>query len=190
MTSPYARVAALALSVALSTLVVSTAAAETSKSTSAAKWSATLCSTVKSWQDSIDQTIDDVGNQESADTLEGGRSQIEAYVARLVELTDQAKTQVTDAGRPKVPGGAKMVAAFTQAFDTAKSDLAAVQAQAAAIPVDDSTAFIDAAGDIDSAVFDALSPVTDTMSDLNGLDTSGKLLKAFTKQKSCKPFVL
>jgi hypothetical protein len=178
------------LTAALAATAVPAAAAGT-KTTPAAKWSATICSTVKGWQDAIDQAVDDATSQiGSADDLEAGRAQIVAYVEHLVTLTDQAEAKLTKVGKPNVPAGAKMAAAFTQAFETAKSQLAAARAQAAAIAVDDPTTFIDAAGDIDSAVFDALSPVTDTMSDLNGLDTSGKLLGAFVKQKSCKPFVL
>lgn len=157
----------------------------------AACWSATLCSSVTSWFHAIQKNDDDVSNQlAGASDLLTAQTEISTSLGQDMALTDQTVTKLQQLGVPNVKNGAKIANAFIEAFVSSKADFSAAQAKAQALPTDDVDAFTAGSADIDTSVSAATDPVTSAFSAINTLDSSGNLIKAFSGQKSCKPYVL
>jgi hypothetical protein len=160
------------------------------KSSSPAAWAAAACSSVTSWVDEFKSTSNQLTSDVATADLTANQSALVAYLDHEIAFTDQTDQKLTRFAPPKVRNGAKIVAAFDQGFQSAKAQFITGKTQAQALPVDDSDAYLDAVEGVTDAIGNAPDSVTGAIESINRLDTSGALLKAFAKQKACKPYVL
>jgi hypothetical protein len=166
-----------------------TADAAAAKSSSAAKWSAAACSSVTSWVDEFKSSSNQLTSDVATADLAANQSALVAYLDHEIAFTDQTSQTLAALGPPKVKNGTKIAASFEQGYEGARARLESAKTQAAALPVDDPDAYLDAVEGVTDPISNAPDSVTDAMSGLNDLDKSGALLKAFAKQKACKPYV-
>ena len=163
--------------------------AAAAKSSSAAKWSAAACSSVTSWVNEFKSSSDQLTSDVATADLAANQSALVAYLDHEIAFTDQTNQTLAAVGPPKVRNGAKIAASFDEGYQGAKAQLVSAKTQAAALPIDDPDAYLDAVEGVTDPISNAPDPVTDAISGLNDLDKSGALLKAFVKQKACKPYV-
>jgi hypothetical protein len=166
------------------------AGAPAAKSSTPAKWAAAACSSVTSWVDEFKSGSSQLTSDIATADLTANQSALVAYLDHEIAFTDQTDQKLTGLAPPKVRNGAKIVAAFDQGFQAAKAQFENAKAQAAALPVDDPDAYLDAVEGVTDPIGNAPDSVTSAIESINDLDTSGALLKAFAKQKACKPYVL
>jgi hypothetical protein len=160
------------------------------KSSSAAKWSAAACSSVTSWVNEFKSGSDQLTSDIATADLAANQSALVAYLDHEIAFTDQTAQTLAALGPPKVRNGAKIAASFDQGYQGAKVQLVSAKTQAAALPIDDPDAYLDAVEKVTDPISNAPDTVTEAISSINDLDKSGALLKAFAKQKACKPYVL
>src|SRR4051794_7050818 len=166
-----------------------TAGAAATKSSSAAKWSAAACSSVTSWVNEFKDSSNQLATDVATADLAANQAALVAYLDHAIAFTDQTNRTLAGVGPPKVKNGAKIAASFDQGFQAANAQFVSAKTQAAALPIDDPDAYLDAVEGVTDPISNAPDSVTDAISNLNDLDKSGALLKAFAKQKACKPYV-
>ena len=166
------------------------AGALAAKSASPAKWSAAACSSVTSWVNDFKRGSNQLTSDVATADLTANQSALVAYLDHEIAFTDQTNRTLLGLGPPKVRNGAKIVASFDRGYQAAKAQFVSGKAQAEDLPVDDPDAYLDAVEGVTDVLSNAPDSVTNAIESINQLDTSGALLKAFAKQKSCKPYVL
>jgi hypothetical protein len=161
------------------------------KSVPPGPWSATLCSALTNWQNTMQKDYDKLGNAISDDSdLTAVPGQVAGYVDELDALLADLQATVHRDGAPAVHNGPKIQAAFTSAVQQARTTLVALRQQAVSLPTDSSDSLTPALSNIDDALTKATDPVANTLDKINDLDTTSKLVSAFAKQKSCKSYTL
>jgi hypothetical protein len=122
----------------------------------------TVCTALTTWRDTVQAAgaaLQAAATQGHISLTQGKQSYL-TFVAALLRATTGAGTTLKAAGSPAVNGGKQVSTALVNAFGGAQKSLAGAASQASLIPTTNTGAYAVAAGNVTSAIRNALSSMT------------------------------
>jgi hypothetical protein len=149
-------------------------------------WAPKFCTALAQWQTTISTQSEGLTTAlEGVDDLETGRTQIAAYLGKMVVASKLAAKQLQRAGSPSTPNGAKIAAKFVAGLRIAAKEFASAKASAAKLPTATVAAFAKQGKKLSVKLSDAGQAVTKSFSGIAKLDKGKKLEGAVKAAPEC-----
>jgi hypothetical protein len=156
-----------------------------SSKVSAAAYVKSVCTSVGAWV----RDVQSRGTQVQAANLTNpsqGKSELQRFMAAVLASTDKVLGQVKSAGVPNVTGGQGVENSLVNAFTQAKTVLERAATSVSQLPINDATAFKNAATQLGNSVNQSLTAIGTSLS---GLSSSTALKAAGTKEPACQSII-
>lgn len=140
-------------------------------------WAGDVCSSVSSWQESIQSATDSLGEG-------GGIDAVEAAVEEITEATRTLADDLETLGAPETEAGGEA----EELVETLSDDLAGAveDVEEALEGVDDASGALAAASAVAAVLTTVGTQVSSTVGELQQLDARGELGDAFDQADSCE----
>jgi hypothetical protein len=147
------------------------------EASSSERWAGDVCSSVSSWQESIQSATDSLG-------AGGGTDAVEAAVEDITEATRTLADDLETLGAPETEAGAEAA----ELVETLSDDLAGAvdDVEEALEGVDDASGALAAASAVAAVLTTVGTQVSSIVGELQQLDARGELGDAFDQADSCE----
>lgn len=153
-------------------------------SVSADEYVGTVCTAIGDYVESVQGGQQAVIAAAAGDlSPEEGKAQITSFIGDAAAATDEAATQIADAGTPDVENGEEAADAITAAFNGLSDAFAEAQSQAEALPTDSEESFQSGAEELSTNLQESSTAIGEG---LNSVQENPELTDAAENNTECQ----